>query len=460
MHGNGFRYWLQCSLFLPIISACGVSGPAVGQDQPPAAKPGVSIAPASVWRYVTSGSTDAFPDAPFVSIPLTETRPALLTQDVPRPDGAKRSYGLIRFGSAQSIQIAMLVDDYGGGRFDLYVNADRDSEITADELVSGTGNTRTTTLACEIAYAEPSLAASDQPAAAGALPAAVAGANSGAKPGPARTKHVDRVVTLKRGLIGRSLTMVTRGYLEGKVKLQDIEVAARRMDGDGNGQFADPRDRLWLDLNRDGKWEAFTEQFAFQPLLQLQGQRYAIKTDQAGEGLWCEPITGEGRVRFAISGLAAGTILKEIEISVVGRDGSLYAARAVDEPVVLPIGDYSLSLVRVTVGDKDDSASQWEYVFSKIGLGPDAVWHTVKKDQTLVIDPVGKMSLTMERDGKDDPVPLGRDLHLRPILVTQDGLIINSAKQLHGTASHELHLSIQLCRADKSWIQETTSGFA
>lgn len=466
MHSNGA---LRRLLFLALLAATAGTGNSSLQAQEGNRDASISgserkaapeqrglVAPASAWQYVTPQTTDAFPAAPAVSVPLVETRPAVLERDVSKPDQAKRTYGLIRFGSAQSVQIAILVDDYGGGRFDLYVNADRDSEITPDELVAGTGNTRQTTLSCEVAYSEPLTPEASQPAKTASSTTPVPGVQSE----QARTKKVKRVVVLKRGLVGRSLTLVTQGYLEGKVKLQDVEIPGRRMDGDGNGLFTDARDRLWLDLNRDGKWDSFTEQFAFQPLLTLAGQRYGVRTDRTGEGLWCEPITGEGHVRFAIAELAAGAFLKETEISVVGRDGSLFAARTVDEPVTLPVGDYALSLVRVTIGDKDDSARQWEFVFSKIGIDGASIWHTVKKDQNLVIDPIGKISLNFEWDGKGSSVPPGRELYLRPILTTQGGLVINSGRQFIGSVSQEICLSMQLCRPDLSRIDTASSGYA
>ncbi|MDB5388080.1 MAG: hypothetical protein JWM11_3726 [Planctomycetaceae bacterium] len=429
----------------------------------------------SGWRYIPDNPTDSFPGPLPVSIPLSAVRPALVEQEVPQPEGAKRTYGLFRFGSAQSIQIAVMMDDFGAGRFNLYVNSDRDSEITSDELIAGTGSSRTIKLFCEVNYAEPiatSKLESPKATVSGAKPSAATAARvesgsvnsvpieSGDKSEQTRTKRVDRVIVLKRSLVGKSLTMMTQGYLEGKIKLANHDVPARRTDGDGNGMFSDPKDRLWVDLNGDGKWDSFQEQFALQPLLTFAGQRYAVKTDRSGDGLSCEPITGEGSMRFAIAGLDSMVQLKEIEITVAGRDGSLFAARAVDEPVTLPVGEYALSMARVVIGLKEDPASTWEFVFSKLDLGENSVWHTIQRDQSLVIDPVGKMSLTFGWDGNGQPVLPGRELYLRPILQTQDGLIINSAKQIVGGASHEIHLSMELCRSDGTIIQNASSGFA
>ena len=53
------------------------------------------------------------------------------------------------------------------------------------------------------------------------------------------------------------------GYLEGTVSLAGRVHAARRTDGDGNGFLTDAQDRLWIDSNDDGRWDASLEQFLF-----------------------------------------------------------------------------------------------------------------------------------------------------------------------------------------------------
>jgi len=382
------------------------------------------------WQYLIPDAADSTFARPTLSIALLDHRPVVLVREPPKSPNVARQYGLIRYGSAQSIQLAVIVDNHGAGRFELYVNADRDAEITPDELVPGTGNSRRCKLPCEVLFEKE------------------------------QSKLVEREVVFKRSITGKTLTLATQGYLAGKVQLDEAEIPARCVDGDGNGLFSDARDRLWLDLNRDGKWDSFQEQFALQPLLTLNGKRYAVKTDGTGTALRCEQIVGEGSVQFALTQIHTEARLKEIEITVVGRDGSAFAARTVDQPITLPIGDYALSMVRVVVVMKENEGAQWEFVFSKLDLSDQSIWHTVKRDQTTLVDPVGKMNLTFEWDDRDKPVPAGRQIHVRPILVTQDGLVINSGKCGYGNALNEMHLNLHLCRLDQTRLDSARSGFA
>ncbi len=93
------------------------------------------------------------------------------------------------------------------------------------------------------------------------------------------TKTTRRALIFRLGATGRTL-----GYLEGTVTMEGQPRSVRRMDGDGNGLMTNAQDRLWIDLNRDGRWDAASEQFLYATILNLGGRATYFVPTRSGHG--------------------------------------------------------------------------------------------------------------------------------------------------------------------------------
>ena len=147
-------------------------------------------------------------------------RPAPLWQPGVGPDHDRRS-------------TRCLLDDV-----DLYVDADRNRRIEAKDRLAGEGRTWRSPLAVAVVEGE-------------------------------TTKLIPRAAIFRLGATGLTFSFAAAGYLEGTVSLGGATHAARRTDGDGNGFLTDAQDRLWIDLNDDGRWDPADEQFLYSTILAL-----------------------------------------------------------------------------------------------------------------------------------------------------------------------------------------------
>jgi hypothetical protein len=370
---------------------------------------------------------------PLVPLPLFEKRPELVTKE-PAYRGGKRLYGLLRYGSDASPQVVVAFDEREGGEFDLYVDAAHDPEITAKQIAAGEGRVRRAAVKSEITYLD--RVAEEYP----------------------------RQVILRRGAIGASLGVATLGYLEGYVTIGDKRMAARRVDGDANGLFSDPRDRLWLDLNADGQWDAFSEQFPVQPVMLLGGKRYAVRTDRPGTRLALEEVTGVGTLKLQLATLAKGTTIRSIEVALMGDDGSAYAARSDGEAIAVPAGKYAVRSLRVSLLP-EGSAKPWNFQFSRDELPAEREWKSIGVGQEVTIDPCGPLRLVAEGEELKREVKAGNVLTVHPRLYTATGLLINLC-DFHekpadlGDSSNQNSCQTSLCQTDGTEVANHSSGFA
>jgi hypothetical protein len=367
----------------PLTLVLGVLAPMAGPVAARADRP---------WRYVVPAPGEPHESPPLRVIPLSPEKPEGL-KETARYRGRGRRYAQICYGSPDSARVALVLDEVSADEADLYLDTARRRVIGSEDRVAGKGGTWRVALD------------------------ALAGDGRG---GSAR-----RTVVFRFGRVGRTLSLATCGYLEGEVRLGGRSVAVRRVDGDGNGLFADPQDRLWIDLRGDGRWDPLEDQFLFRPVLSLGPARYAVSSDGLGRRLAFRKLEGTGAVRVALRPPALSERVEELTVTLMGRDGSVFSLRGRDARATLPVGDYRLSVLTLTLKDPR-GGPPWSFVFSDRGGRPHR-WHKLDKGGRLVLDPVGKLELLAVLDREDRRCRPGQVLAVRPQLYTGDGLLIATA---------------------------------
>jgi hypothetical protein len=384
------------------------------------------------WRYVVPPEGEAF-HSPLES-------PLLLSNAVPEglevhveAQGPGFAFAQIRYGDPGSPRVALALDRPKDGSLVLYADANGDRALEPAERLEGHGPSWELTLS---AWAE------DE-------------------------KQVERVphrVSIRVGRTGLLLGYATLGYLEGQVEIAGKRRAARRVDADGNGFFTDARDRLWIDLDGDGAWSAFEEQFLYAPVLRLADARYALHSDRLGRSLGVEKIEGIGHVRFRLPA-ADGTARKDVlnlQATLIGKDGSSVGVRGHDAPVEAPIGEYRIGALTLTLAAQG-AGEPWSYVFSEPGGRETLAWHPLARDGELVLDPIGKLDFKVEpRSGEPRAKP-GEALSARIWLFSGDGLLINSCYRGSSDGAwggSGPRASLRLLGPNGGVLDQADSGFA
>jgi hypothetical protein len=395
------------------------------------APPGEAEAEAHSWRFVLPAPGEAFEHPPFRALVLSRDKPDDVAEKV-HYRGKHRRYAQVRFGSAGSVRVTVVLDEVGPGDVDLYVDANRDRKIDQRDRVSTTKGSAGRDIQWR-------------------LPLDVAMVQG------EETRTTPRAVVFRLGATGRTLGYAAAGYLEGTVTMAGKPRAARRMDGDGNGLLTDAQDRVWIDLKGDGHWDASAEQFLYATILNLDGARYVLRSDPLGNRLALEPLLGTGTVRLALKKAAVA----ELHATLVGRDGSAFGLTG-DEAATVPVGEYRLGTVTATYGDPQ-GGQNWSFIFSDNGAKAEAKWYSLGKDGQLALDPIGALEMELSITDKVKTAKAGEDIALQPLLYTGDGLLINvgyRGNPVSPSAQENLGAAITLATTDGQTLATAHSGFA
>jgi hypothetical protein len=405
------------------------------------------------WRYVVPAAGEAFDHAPLRALVLSREKPLELVEKVAyQGEPALRRYAMLRFGSASSTRVTVVVDRDVKGNTDLFLDADRNLRIDDRDRVSATKTdagdrekARTWRLALDVALVENET-----------------------------VRRVPRAVVFRLGASGQTLGFATAGYLEGNVvlgrknadaagKKQNQPMAARRVDGDGNGFMADAQDRLFLDLNGDGRFDPAGEQFLFATILNLEGARTIVRSDLLGTRLQLDPLEGTGTLRLELKPKEAKPVAKvaEMRATVLGRDGSVFGLTG-GEPTTVPAGEYRMGNLTIALEDAK-SGEVWTFNFSDGLWSGEPRWYKVGNNAAVAIDPIGKPRFELRRFESEAMARPGDDVTVRPALYTGDGLLIivgYCGRPISPATQELLGARIVLLKKDGVILATANSGFS
>jgi len=173
-------------------------------------------------------------------------------------------------------------------------------------------------------------------------------------------KH-ERAVMIRRR--GDGIAWAIRGYTIGNVTINGKKVAGMLTDGDADGCFDGAgADRVWLDLDGDGRFDALTEQFPLGTAISTDGAAFLIRP--APDGLQVqvrERPSENGTLRVDVV-RQPKTGVAELCANYVSEFGELVVVKAADKPTAVPSGKYRVDSVNLKL--TDEAGRVWHYTFS------------------------------------------------------------------------------------------------
>jgi hypothetical protein len=384
------------------------------------------------WRYVVPKAGDPMEHPPLRDLSLSERKPPDLKESV-HYRGSRQRYAEFRFGAVGSTLVTVVLDSVSVTETDIYVDRNRDRVIEDNERLAGPGPKYRVPLSVEISKR-------------------------------AKLERFPRTVVLRLGRFGRSISYATAGYMAGTLRLEGREVPIRRVDANGDGGMADPVDLLWVNWRRDGNWNPFTDRLPVTPILQVENQRYVVRSDWVGERLALDKLEGSGHLQLSLPKGKSKSDFLEINLLLVGRDGSIAKLDMGQDNLEVPVGDYSPYELSAVV---KDPAGGEPWAFS---LGRNFDWagmaacrgYAVKARSRVPIHPFDGLTL----DAKLGKTPLqyrpGESITVQPRLETADRLTLRACYRSARIDSSARHpgAEIRLTTSNGKTLDAVTSGFS
>ncbi|MDP1561192.1 MAG: hypothetical protein Q8M16_07330 [Pirellulaceae bacterium] len=358
-------------------------------------------------------------------VPETIEIPALMAAlDLPEPnlqEPVPYWLGSFSYGDIDSRRVAVLVQDNRPST--LHIDLNRDQKFSLDEqIAAGPDGTWRFTLDAEYQNDE------ETPL---QLPLQVQGRWD------ANTK---------------SLRIATAGTMQGTVVFQGQSRLARYEDRDANGRWFDLDDRLFVDLNGDGKIDSITERMAGSGMRQLGGTLYAISGDRTGRSLAINEVRERGRLVPLLTLDSETARVTRLSASLVSQQGMRVdvSDAQLGQPIEVPIGNWQVSFLEVELTEGDQA---YYFRFAAVSRGQFATSVTAEEATTMELLGELKLSAQLSFNRGEQTTLL-----ITPSLYSQSGMYLILSRVGPKRAESENHLR-SISYGGTRYLGAGTSGF-
>jgi len=225
--------------------------------------------------------------------------------------------------------------------------------------------------------------------------------------------------------VRQKLTVGTVGFVEGQTEINGQTIAVRRVDANGNGQFSDETDHVWLDRNGDDRWDVFNERFLFTPIMRLDGDVLKCAADVRGHQYAVSKVDETGHLQLQIADELRERGLVKLNAVMAGRAGSIVHLDQDRGSVEVPVDDYR-PVNLIATFERDDAPTVWSFEFVRSDSAEGAVWTSVKSQAKTMVDPLQGLTLGCKVNRDDRTYAVGSKMEIQPTLITASGLRIQS----------------------------------
>ncbi len=259
-------------------------------------------------------------------------------------------------------------------------------------------------------------------------------------------------VLLRRSALPGGLQYAVRGCTAGELSIAGRTCSAFLADADANGLFGDAgADRVWIDLNGDGRFDGLSEQFLLGRPIPLDGADHVVSANPGGTQVRAHRRSDKrGAVRVLMGREVEGEVAR-FSASLLSDMGELISVDAPDAPAEVPIGLYRLSGLSLTL--RDERGFSWSYEFTG-GKGDVRVTEGGESSVTALADL--SLSASVSRGASRER------LTLTPDLGTPSGLYLSLCEQRRSDRNigDWGRCTISARKPDGTLEQLATSGFA
>jgi hypothetical protein len=267
-------------------------------------------------------------------------------------------------------------------------------------------------------------------------------------------RFVARTVLLRAAADG-GVRYAVRGYAAGPLLFGGRSYGALVTDGNGDGCFDSPSgDRVWIDFDGDGRFDARGEQFTLGSPLTFNRRPYLVRPAADGSSVIVrERPTDHGAVQLIVTG-HTGERPTGFAAQVVSDGGEALTLSATGR-ARLPVGRYAIETLAFRMQDGDGKT--WDYRFA----GERRFDIVVQRDREVTVRPLENIAFHATTKLPQSTIGPGQELPVTPSLRTPAGLelvgcqLVGREQPRDGEGDAEIRLEAP----DGSAAERARSGF-
>ncbi len=205
------------------------------------------------------------------------------------------------------------------------------------------------------------------------------------RPPTFQTLHASTECQLLIQYQNEKFSIAQSGQLHGNFQLDDKMIVAAIEDRNCNGLWTDRDDRLYIDLDGDGKWNAFEERFSCQESPIIHGTRYTLGFQD--DELDLVALEGTGQLQAKIHMQNPDATIESCQAVLASTAGVHVTVDSLEHSIEVPVGEYMVKQVRLRIRDE----RVWSMVFEANGPGSAQV--KVTKSSQTTIELLGEVTL-------------------------------------------------------------------
>ena len=214
-------------------------------------------------------------------------------------------------------------------------------------------------------------------------------------------------------------------------------------------------DRIWIDVDRDGRFDGLLEQFPLGKPVSHEGQVYVIRSDALATAVSANlRRPGEGNLRLILAEGLLGQDKRATKFSaqLVSDLGEFVLIDKLNEPVPVSYGLYRLLSLQLQIVEANNEP--WDYTF--VCRTPKAF--AVPADQETSIPLLGQLAMRVTLDVANNRARPAESVTIRPQVMADESLYLSSCTI--GEQGQARSAEILLISPDGQTVSRGLSGFS
>jgi hypothetical protein len=253
-------------------------------------------------------------------------------------------------------------------------------------------------------------------------------------------------IRIRRDAESNKFHIATAGVRRGQADFNGQPRDALIEDRNGNGLWFDAEDRLFVDIDGNGKISRLRERLPCHGMRKIRGQLYAIAGNADGDSISLTPVTGSGKLIPMIQLADPSAKIKSISGQLGSATGIGIRIDTIDQPIEVPVGDWHVENLQIEAADENGT---FHFVFAKSGSKKLV---SIANGDEKEIELIGEMELSASVNVQREDSKT--NLTIIPSLTTASGCYLVQSKTGKRSATSDNRLNAY----SRDWQRDLEAG--